>query len=209
MKSTYYANGPTHPKPRNHNSLDPVPSCAVAGVCLEAQSPHFCTVQLRYRLSRPSFWARSDTAKRHPGVHRSSSRVLEQYQKTFEPPYSSRPASGFLLVSFSKVTRHLLRPFAPTFVAESLPNNANHYRRLNRKVGFQVAEHARPARIPLGSVKLGYIRQVLREWKRRRHLEEPPRRGVHDPSSIRLEKDGYFFEQTSGDVRDRRERQAG
>ncbi len=76
---------------------------------------------------------------RHPGAHRSSSRVLEQYQKTFEPPYSSRPASSFLLVSFSKVTRHLLRPFAPTFVAESLPNNANDYRRLNRKVGFRVA----------------------------------------------------------------------
>ena len=50
---------------------------------------------------------------------------LEQYQKTFEPPYSSRPASGFLLVSFSKVTRHLLAPVASTFLAESLPNNAN------------------------------------------------------------------------------------
>jgi hypothetical protein len=53
---------------------------------------------------------------------------LEQYQKTFEPPYSSRPATGFLLVSFSGVTRHPLALFASTFRAESLPNNANDYR---------------------------------------------------------------------------------
>jgi hypothetical protein len=49
---------------------------------------------------------------------------LEQYQKTFEPPYASRRASGFLLVSFSKVTRPLLGLFASTFVAESFPNKA-------------------------------------------------------------------------------------
>ena len=127
VKSTYYANGSIHLKPGNHNSLDLVLSCAVAVVCLEPQSLHFCTVALRLCFSRASFCARSDAAKPHPCVHRSSSRVLEQYQKAFEPPYSSRPASGFLLVSFSKVTRQLLRLFAPTFVAESLPNNANDY----------------------------------------------------------------------------------
>ena len=55
---------------------------------------------------------------------------LEKYRNTFEPPYSSRPASGLLLVSFSKVTRHLLTPFALTCLAESLPNNANDYARL-------------------------------------------------------------------------------
>ena len=53
---------------------------------------------------------------------------LEQYQKTFEPPYSSRPASGFLLVSFSKVTRpSTSRPRLSLF-AESLPKKANDYR---------------------------------------------------------------------------------
>ena len=58
---------------------------------------------------------------------------LEQYQKTFEPPYSSRPATGFLLVSFSKVTRHLLALFPSTFLAESFPNNANDFARSIRK----------------------------------------------------------------------------
>ncbi len=65
-----------------------------------------------------------------------------------EPPYASRPDNGFLLVSFSKVTRHLLHLFAPAFVAESLPNNANDYLRVIGRVHLSAVErHAnRPLR---------------------------------------------------------------
>src|SRR4051794_34662556 len=69
--------------------------------------------------------AYSDPLKLHSGVHRSLFSVPERYQKTLEPPYASRPATGFLLVSLSKVPRHPLRRVSATFLAEALPINAN------------------------------------------------------------------------------------
>ena len=80
----------------------------------------------------------------------------EQYQKTFEPPYSSRPASRFLLVSFSKVTRHRLRVFLPIFVAESLPKKANDY------AGFMSPKRSLPPLISFRSLlQLSAIGQLF------------------------------------------------
>ena len=100
-------------------------SRAVAVVCLLASSP-------RIEPSSDRFLSFLISVSEAPGplpnplpAYTEAYCGLEQYQKTFEPPYSSRPATGFLLVSFSKVTRHLLALFASTFLAESLPNNAN------------------------------------------------------------------------------------
>lgn len=58
----------------------------------------------RYRSKSIALIRRLLTSEPQPqeplaAAHRSLFRPLEQYQKTFEPPYASRPASGFLLVS--------------------------------------------------------------------------------------------------------------
>ncbi len=154
-ESTFYANGLILPKPVAI-TIRSIP-------CLPARSqscvsrpiiPTSCTVAIASsRLPSDSGLVRT-LPKPHSGVHRSSSRVLEQYQKTFEPPYSSRPASGFLLVSFSKVTRHLLRLFAPTLLAESLPNNANDYSLVIRSVpGRSIAVIADKHCCPAGEIE--------------------------------------------------------
>ena len=104
-----------------------MPARAIAFVCLGP------SIHLLARLNRQfTSWGHDDfrsvrTAQTHIPAYTEACCELEKYQQTFEPPYASRPASGFLLVSFSKVTRHLLRLVATTLLAESLPNNANDY----------------------------------------------------------------------------------
>jgi len=58
---------------------------------------------------------------------KGSTKAPKQHSNSI--PNKWPPPSGFLLISFSRVTRHSLTRPASTFVAESLPKKANDYSR--------------------------------------------------------------------------------